>query len=474
MKCEDTETRIRTEEMHRPASAALFCRLEVLLAKAKMPNGTSGAAAVHTVIMAELLASGCPITDLEGISDKLIRQTCRDLGRVLNSGDGTSFGLPFGTTAVSPTPGTLTIGQQQFVLDAGRAGLHPLDAVARDAHDPNFKLLVTLIRSKTRNLACRRLGVPTPKHIVDNDSRHVIQFAPLAEAGGVVLQRPAGDTGADRFCAALPWQIEALADSMVADMRMLWRRRVEIGARVHELRLAAEAGLRAEPGLDCQARVDAISIQSPDLEIARPSLYIEYHAIDEALRPGVVLSYVPEFRGRDGVLPPPYQMLYRVGIREQLAQFGATGWIDGPAAAVARAAPQGRAAVLARLAEQYDTTVVFPTRYGALCADLYWQEGRITLEASLPGKFVWTTDELRLNGVVLPDAILQGLQGRTLSEVIELPFGGDLTIIDARVGPDGLVLTLEPNEKLVNCERGAILDTASPNRNALIYGIQGN
>lgn len=446
----------RTEQMHLSATAALAHRLEVLLANERMPNGTSGAAAVHAVVMAELLATERPVTDLDAISDERLIQACRDLAMALNIGGMVSFGLPFGTTAVSPEPGMLSIGEQYFVLDVGHAGLHPTESVRHDAHGLNFERLVTLIGNKTRNLACRRLGIPAST--VAEHSSHVLHFAPLAEAGGVVLQRQSYDTGVDIFCAALPWQIEALADSMVAEMKTLWRRRVEIAARVHEVRLAATAGLRAEP--ECQARVKAISILSDDLESVPPALYIEYRAINEALRPGTVLEYVPEFRILHGPLPPPCQILSRVRAREQLAQLGATGWIDELAAAVVRTAPQGCATVLTNLATRFSTTVEFPTRGGVLCAQLYWRDGKITVEAWLPGKLLWMSNKLKLQAEVLPEALVQGLQGRRLSDVVELPFGGDLTIIDARLAPYGLALTFDLGEMLVNCEQGSILGSS--------------
>lgn len=57
-----------------------------------------------------------------------------------------------------------------------------------------------------------------------------------------------------------------------------------------------------------------------------------------------------------------------------------------------------------------------------------------------------------------PSTSITSSRNDSFGEVVELPFGGDLTINDARIVHGGLVVKFDPVEKLVNCEQGAILD----------------
>lgn len=436
----------------------LLTRLRELLAPFSMPNKTPAADAVHVALLADQRSAGLQTTALNSLTnDQLIDAYCHVVW-ALEHGNTPTCQLPFGTEARSRTKGTFEIGAQAYVLDAGSPGLHPLETVRRDAHGPNLERLQASIARKTRKLACRRLGHPIPVHVVDADSSYLIQFAPLPEAGNVVLQRNARETGADRFCAALPDQIEAFAKSIVADMRQLWDRRKEIGARVAEVRAAALEGLAAGEHADGRDTVKAITV---DLSMTRGhavSLYVEYESLDDAMRPGTVIDFVPahfSFNGRQW--PAPRSTEYRWDMLGRLRTLGATGLIDEIAEAIVKGAPEGAAAVLGRLANGLETTTTLPTAGGPLYATLFWRDGVIQAELSMPGRLEWYDGRLELSGVARPKRGASALSGLSVASIFDLPFQITAKIKSADMQEvDRIYLLIDPVEKLVNTETGAI------------------
>lgn len=450
----------------------LLMRLRELFATFSMPNKTPAADAVHVALLADQRSAGLQTTALNSLTnDQLIDAYCHVVWAV-EHGNTPTCQLPFGTEARSRTKGTLEIGAQTYVLDAGSPGLHALETVRRDAHGPNLERLAASIARKTRKLACRRLGVPIPVHVVDANSTYLIQFAPLPEAGNVVLQRNVAETGADRFCAALPDQIEAFAKSIVADMRNLWNRRKEIGARVAEVRAAALAGLPGGEDADGRDSVKAITVDLSRTHDYPVSLHVEYDTLDEAIRPGTVIDFIPANFSLEGrAWPAPRSTEYRREMRARLAALGATGMIDEIAEAIAMAAPEGPAAVLGRLATAYETTALVPTRLGPLYATMFWRDGVIQAELSMPGKLEWFYGRLELNGVVPPAHAVRTLPGRPVARVFDLPFETSALIkhVDM-LEAQRICLHLDPAERLVNVETGVIWTDTSVDSFSLRFG----
>lgn len=222
--------------------------------------------------------------------DELFDLASQVIDTLNDSGSRTT--LPFGTVLESRELGEILIGGERWTLDAGQPGLHPVWTTRRDAHGPNLELLHRLIAKKTRNLACRCLGLPQPVLVCDVDERNLLHFAPLAEAGEVVLQCWANGTDAPRFCGALPEQIEAFAEAIVKDMRVFWKRRRSIARQAAEVRAIANSHVA-----DNDAEVDAIivdmSFQSDDNNL---DFHVHYIGVDVALRRGLVLGFIPAFR----------------------------------------------------------------------------------------------------------------------------------------------------------------------------------
>lgn len=450
----------------------LACRLEEILVSLSMPNRTPAAAAVRDALLADMRTAGVSSAALNRLSIDQIAETYAGIMWALKTGDAGAFELPFGTTAFSSVKGTLKIGAQAYVLDAGRPGLHEMETVRRDAHGPNLEMLVASIARKTKRLACRKLGKPVSVHVLEAESRHYLQFAPLPEAGNVVLQRDVCGTGADRFCAALPWQIEEFAKSIVADMRSLWNRRGEIRARAEKVRAAAEAGLRSESVVDGSHSVRAIAIDFSIVGDYPVSLSIEYHTLDEALRLGTVSSLVPASYSLEGrAWTPPNVLTYRTGFRGRLAALGATGLIDEIAEGVARAAPEGISAILARLSTAPETRLVLTTPAGPLYALLFWRDGVIQTELSMPKKLDWVSGRLMLEGTLLPEIVLDALPGRPLSSIVALPFETNAKIIEVgQSTDDGIWLRIEPVEKLVNLSTAQIWEDPGVTSAGLLFG----
>lgn len=442
------------------ANAKLLRRLREALGTAATPVGTALADALGSALEVDLRRSGDPDgrSRLLALSDEQIIQQSFELEWALRHKD--MFTLPLGTVVTSSAPGGVEIGGEHFVLDAARPGLFPIEAAPRHAHGPNLDLLRSEIERLTRKLACRRIGMPSPHHVVDTDSRHLLQFPSLVDAGGVVLQRSAFETGAERFCAASPKQIKALAKNLVTDMRTLWSRRREVGARVEAVRRAAEAALATEPS---GATIRSIVVDMHHQGDTGPvSLYVEYEAIDNAMREGIVVGYVPDHdQLSEGSFRPPYGLRVPYGVwgrheeREKLAAAGADGMIDEVALAILNAAPEGATAVLSRLASSYEAIIRLPAGKAPLFAALYWRDGCIRAEVTVARQIDWCGERLDLLGVTLPEAILTALPGRSVSSFVELPFRCDCEVQSIEpLDEVGLRVTLEPRKHLLHLGSG--------------------
>ena len=443
------------------SSANLREPLRTLLGAMDVGNGTPLADALATALQLDLRMSGRkdgPALLAALTTDQMI-DLAVDLEFALKY-KNSSFALPLGTLVESREIADLRIGGEHWILDAGRPGLHPMESMRRDAHGPNLDLLLSHIERLTRKLACRRIGLPTAAHIVDTDDRQLLHFPPFGPAGGVVLQRWANGTDAPRFCAALPGQIRELAQSIVADMRVMWTRRSEIAERAKFVRSLAE-NAAAEHGAAVQLIAIDLHLQHEDANL---DMYVHYLGLDEAMRPGPVLDFIP---CRDHITPEfynaPIGVVYRHEDLKELRTLGADGWIDDMAAAVATAAPEGAASVFAQLSANYEATVVLPTDGAPLFATLYWRDGVIRAELSMAGGLDFCRGQLELAGLELPDA-MQGLlvPPRKVDDLAKLPFGCPCTVIHAESLNRGARLELELGKRAIDLSTGRIWDTPSP------------
>lgn len=436
--------------------AQLKERVQAISGHLDIGNGTPASDALLSALDLDLRISGRK--DGAAVLDALTNDEIDDLVFEMVwtfERKNAEFALPLGTIVKSGEIGDVSFGGEHWLLDAGRPGLHSMETMRRDAHGPNFDLLRSHITRLTRNLACRRLGLPSPVFIVDVDDRHLLHFSPCAEAGGVVLQRWANGTDAPRFAAASPVQILEFAESIVADMRALWKRRDVIAARARAVRALADAAA-AEHGAEVLLVAVDLSHQRDDERI---DMYVHYLAIDEAMRAGPVLDFLPD---RAHITAEFYQapsaVSYRPAELEELRAFGADGRIDDMAAAVATFAPGGAAAIFATLATNYETTFELPTGGTPMFATLYWRNGTIRAEISMAGKLDWGRPSLEIYGDLLPDTVKDLLPGRTVDAVAQLPFACPCKIENVHDLDSGMRLDLEIGTRLVDLSSGCIWD----------------
>ncbi len=416
--------------------------------------------------MAEALAAALEVDrrlrgDATGIQRQLelSADEITELGLDLNwalEAVGVNFQLPLGAQVTSGTSsGTILIDGEPMTLDAGRAGLFPVETTPSHAHGPNLVLLRSEIDRLTRKLECRRIGLPQPAQILYGTPLQIVQFPPLAEAGGVALQRSAYDCGANHFCAATPKQIKKFAREVVRDMRALWSRRDNIGKQALELREAAHDAIRSI-STDFGVRAVGIEMKSQRTDTTF-AFNVEYDFIDEAMRRGPYVQGHAYHKGDfDDGFHLHRSMLGLLELRNELNESGADGWIDDLALGVLNASPEGAKAVLDRLATSYETVTTIPTGGRVLYATLFWKRGTINVDIFIASQLEWLGQELDLLGVSMPEMTLPALAGCMLDSVVELPFECCSTISEAtNLSAENRVrIDLDLRYYLINLETG--------------------
>lgn len=436
-------------------AASLLDKFDATLGSFSLANGTSVASALVFAIMVDLRQSrnedGIEIID--ALDDGAIFDLGDNLSHAIHH-EHFRFTLPLGTTVESHQPGSVRIGGEIWVTEAGSSGLFPLEMVRRDAHGPNLELLRDTISRAVRGKPWQRIGLPSSAFIVDADARHLLKFPPFQDAGGVVLQRPADGTGACRFGAATPQQIDAFAASIVADMKTLWKRRKVVAAQVAVTRRIARAKI---PDDAVGVAVHAVTIDFEHQRKAeRFSFHVKFDGIDEAHRPGIVLDYIPAIaEGRHHTAP--HGINGRRAERDALRALGADGEIDTLAEAVVIHAPEGPKAVLARLAAHLETDVAFTTDTGPVYATLFWRDGCIKAEITAPGRFAQYGEVFEWRESSLDHARVKALVGSPLTPLVPLPFDAACSIIDAApFHRGGVILGLKGGRSLIDCAAGHI------------------
>lgn len=328
--------------------------------------------------------TGLPLVNMGSMSDDAIVEAAASVRAALRG--GSRYTLPFGTVARAGRPGSVEIGGRFYVKRSFLPGLYPAELVRRDAYGPNLETLRSTMYASSSRTTSERIGFPSPSLIGDRGSvRHLLEFPPLAEAGGAVLQFDVERIDAARFCAAPMLQLERFASSLLKGAHWLWRRRAAIGQRVGEARRAARSGLAAEGRRAWSADVARICVDARSVgRPGEPALVVEYMGLDDALRRGRIVESVPaetDLRSMTLMRAPALNARRRRELGE-LERMGADGRISPTAAAVARAAPEGECAVLERLARSLETMVTVPDAGGPFFATLFWKEGVIHAEAA--------------------------------------------------------------------------------------------
>ncbi len=407
--------------------AAINDRLESLLKGKCTGIGTPLAAAVATALDVDRRNAPADVRNSIGYSDEQLLELAMEVSATLDSSRATTT-LPFGTVLETKVLGEILLDGELWTLDVGRPGLHPAFTTRKDAHGPNLELLHHHISRLTQKHDCRHLGLPQPCAIYDEGERHLLHFAPCAEAGEVVLQCMTQRIDATRFCGAFPQQIEEFAEEIVEGMRSFWKRRNDIAKQGAEVRAIAEASIAGR-----EAAVDAIIIEMrllfgfEDLDF-----YVHYRGIDEALRPGLVLDYIPSslrHEVRSGCeFEPVRGVSERYQELEDFRRVGADGRITELAAAVLASGRVDSEFIRSRLLEANDVAVEIPGSGKSMFVAFYWANGTIVAEIHRHGKMNWKHEKLEIFGAHAPETKLVTMSGRPLSDLVDLPFGGNIIV----------------------------------------------
>lgn len=237
-------------------------------------------------------------------------------------------------------------------------------------------------------------------------------------------------------------------------MQSFWKHRNDIAKQAREVRTIAETRVAER-----EAAVDAIIVDMMfQYDVKDLDFYVHYLAIDVALRPGLVLDFIPASRRalirRGYNFGPVWGVSGRYEELENFRRKGADGRITETAAAVLASGKVDSKLILPKLAEAYDVAVEIPVSGTSMFAAFYWADGRIYAEVCKLGTMNWNRDVLEIYGFDVPEAKLVTMNGKPLSDLVELPFGGDIIVDQVERIPDGLRLHVAENYQMIDLASG--------------------
>lgn len=382
--------------------------------------GRTGSEALAHALALDIETAGATAEQVAAVTDDQLKDGTRQLHRALH-GDGASFRLPFGTAVTIGRPGSVEIAGRVFVRRPHSSGLHHIEATPTDVGGQTFESFRLYVLNWASSSNASHLGLPSPATIADGRVRQVIEFPPLAEAGGAVLQYDADMVDAARFCAAPARSLERFCKVVIKDLQWLWRWRAKVARRVEEVRAAAVAGIALADHYGRRAVVGRICVDGRSL--ARPeglTLRVEYLGLDDSLRRGRLFETVAGHDVVDGatMMRGPLINRWRTGVAARLHDLGADGWIEPRAAAVACAAGEGQRAVLARLGRDLETVVTIRSPQGEQDVTLYWSDGVVRADEPAAGGLarLWNAvdqqaliERMAAEGALLPMERLLGM-----------------------------------------------------------------
>ena len=406
------------------ANTVLEHKIDSLLDGINAGNGTPAAAIIKSILAIDARVAGKSYDNFPVSQEhELVRLVFEILEMVQI--EHARYQLPFGTMLETEALGSVIIGGEFWTFDADRPGLHFLSMTSKAAQGSNLALLHKFIIRKTRNLACRRIGLLRPVQICDIDDSNLLHFPPFGEAGNVVLQIWGNGTGAPRFCAAMPEQIEAFATSIVSDMRLFYRHRSEIARQAGEARAIATQRIYGS-----DAEIDQIAVElSTQSRYEELDFHVHYLATDVAMRRGPVLDFISAFDRSEGRIGrAPWGVSGRGDERAQINKQGADGRISKLAKSIVSSGRFDTVTILAELANAYESRFELATRPSPTYISLYWLNGTIEAEVIMPGMMEWCRDKVEFFKLSLPEIVKSTIVGQPLSKIVDMPFGGDMIV----------------------------------------------
>lgn len=430
-------------------------------------NGTPLADAAATLLASDIMQSGVGLDVAARLTEEQLITVMSTVKNVLDEETWhRNLSMPFGTdvTVYEHDLGIVILGDQEFVLVDTMPGMFRRHEVPTDPTGPNLERFLAHLLQATSGWPSSAIGLPT---VVAGGGMfegmvvtHRLRFPACAAAGGVCLDIELNRPINQQTHRAL----HDLVDEAKSTMDMFWDLRGRLSARAKRARSTfATAVAHAGPAaaglalVELLARSDTtIDEEGHTTEVAL-EMHIGVSSFDGALRPSVC-HYVTN---PSGYAKRATELAVRGHAPRALrVSEGPTLHIEALAAAFARAAPGGLAAVLGRLAHELGTDVALPLTGGRLLVTrLLWRDGVISARGNTLRQMSYFGDKVSLSDVVLPQTLRQSLIGRNLDQVLKLPLSCPIEICGMERTDSGEIkLKLRNELRVVDLALGTIAD----------------
>jgi len=392
-------------------------------------NGQLLADATASLIAADAVQAGVKMAAVANITDAELATVMRTTSDMLSKWATKDVALPFGTKARWIDHGLVTVGDQRYAMVDIWGGMHREHEAPTSQGGPNLRKFLNELRAETEGQACRELGMPVVIIEAGRVDAHSLHFTPCAAAGGVSLNvpipRPINQLPHDAFDQIV--QLTAHAMEVFWSQREILARLSRDAKRTLETELALAGAEAFDMAIvDFWAKPFEIVDCNGKLMPDQLSLYIGLRSFDAALRIGVERRRV--FGNVRSLKAIQSAVQAHVDKAERLKR-GGDQYIEGLAATLLAAAPGGATAVLRRLSQRLATDVVVPvSRNRHLVTRLYWSEGTIKAWQLAHEHVQFRDTEVTLRDFPLPHAIADGLVGRRLDEIIDMPMPCAVTV----------------------------------------------
>lgn len=427
--------------------------LDDALGPERVPTGSLLAHVLHDVFLAEARQLGFTTaarawSDLNAATIDVLADRIRGLFRETGAPD---LVLPAGSSLGSLIWPSIFVGAENLGFDVDRPGLHPIHDLPEKPGGSNLDLLFRRIGERCELRPCRAIGMPelVTRYVSERPS-YRLQFPPFDHAGGVVLERRLDFAmGGAYFCAMTPTEIDDLAAEIVTDMVDLWNNNRVIAPRVMAARDAARRVVATIDGADLRAITVELATQP---ETRSLGVGVEFDALDEAYRPGVVCQHVPpDERPFDALSSVG---LLRSGLLTLLKGWGANGMMHGVARAIAQSSREGLAALLIALGREFEVFATLGRPERSVTYRLFWSDGVIHAESRGTHPVNVCYDRVIIQDHQLPESALCVLRDRALRDVTIEPFECDTPIAWADNRGGNIVIELMHDPWLVCTDDG--------------------
>ena len=453
----DEQLAMIDREKHLPSkrghySLLLRPRLAGLFGDRDLGNNTPLADAIASLLAYDAVNKDIDPKLVNTLSDDILIELAQHFEERLYAPLKEAKALPFGS--LLELNRRAMIDGQILLPVAGKPGLYPFQEVEESAHGPNLTRFQEIFARKLAGHKLESIGQPRPSTTQVFGIMHHLDFAPFAPVANVVLrQRVTASTLDGSFCSLMEKDLENLADCTLRSVENLWVQRTRIRERVAQVRNFMQERLLREYGEDGPVKLQSIALDW-DEEVGEdsyaPYLHVDFRAINDALRPGMVSIALP---GDMNLNVLDDSLRHRFEHRSQqitnLRARNAVGIATDLAAALIRAAPEGEHEVLRRLSNELEITLKLTGNVEDLYARLYWNGGEVFAALYETSALAQSFGKFRVRGTV-PEAARLASIGKPLSEIVALPFPLQSRISGITTCKDGWTeFDLQPFNRLI-------------------------